>query len=145
MICANFHDDDFNEDINESEYSEEIWHMIRHGFTSDNVFHFHAYREFENFNDFRDFKLGTYRRIVFGFFDYHALAGVASDELELVLDSGFEDYEIIQDLTPIPSHVFKMSESRFSTYNFVADLEGECNNGASECEGWSMWGYYMIE
>ena len=63
----------------------------------------------------------------------------------MVLESGYDDYEVEEDLTPDPSHVFTMDQSRFSTYDFVADLDGECDGGQNECEGWSMWGYYMIE
>jgi hypothetical protein len=38
-----------------------------------------------------------------------------------------------------------MEESRFSVYNFDTELVGECEGGAVNCEGWRMWGYYMVD
>ena len=38
-----------------------------------------------------------------------------------------------------------MEESRFSVYNFETELTGNCEAGEVPCEGWSMWGNYMID
>ena len=73
----------------ESETDLHVWHPVEFGFDA-NKMRLHGFRNFQKTNDDRDFKLGTTRQWTVGFYDYHTGAGAWSDNMELVLDSGFD-------------------------------------------------------
>lgn len=73
----------------ESQSDVSVWHPIEFGF-NENKMRLHGFRHFEKTNDDRDFKLGTVRQWTVGFYDYHTGAGAWSDDMELVLESGFD-------------------------------------------------------
>jgi hypothetical protein len=64
---------------NDSTLSEEVWFSTSYGFHDTNKFHLNAYRDFENTDDHRDFKLGTYRKFTVGWYDYATDAGGWTD------------------------------------------------------------------
>lgn len=64
---------------NDSEFSDEVWFTTSYGFHETNAFHMNAYRDFDNTQDSRDYKLGTYRKFTAGWYDYQSDAGAWLD------------------------------------------------------------------
>jgi hypothetical protein len=77
----------------DAEYDLHAWHPVRYGFEG-NQMRLHGYRYFEEVDDNRAFKLGTVRKWTVGFYDYNKDKGAWSDDLELVLDNGFDEQAI---------------------------------------------------
>ena len=92
----------------ESEYDLYVWHPIEFGFEG-NEMRLHGLRHFEKTHDDRDFKLGSNRMWTVGFYDYNTGAGAWSDNLELVLDSGF-DLGYLEELEAEPQPIERGEE-----------------------------------
>lgn len=112
----------------ESQDDTHVWHPIEYGFVN-NEMRLHGFRHFEKTNDDRDFKLGTTRQWTVGFYDYHTGAGAWSDNMELVLESGF-DVESLENLVtePQPSETGANLQTNefFAKFDFEAISLEDC-------------------
>jgi hypothetical protein len=120
-----------------------VWHPIEYGF-SDNTMRLYGFRHFKKTNDDRDFKLGTVREWTVGFYDYHTGAGAWSDNMELVLESGF-DVETLEDIRsePQPVEVSIDNDNYRAKFEFEAISLEECNELIA-CDGYSVSGSYTV-
>lgn len=138
--------DDPMEAYLESETDLAIWTPVGEPGFNGNEVRLHGIRHFDKPNDSRDFALGSVRSWTVGFYDYHTGAGAWSDDMDLILDSGF-DSDLIPELIaePVPIENYEDAEGNYyAIFEFEAITEDDCKMMGT-CDGWTLGGTYRID